>query len=68
MLGKSYEFVSSELAIDSRESWEKIWQVLGGFEHWASGPVQANYYYCYYYYIRLMAFFQDNLDKPAPER
>jgi len=23
---------------------------------------------CYYYYIRLMAFFQDNLGKPAPER
>jgi len=22
----------------------------------------------YYYYIRLMAFFQDNLGKPAPER
>jgi len=22
----------------------------------------------YYYYIRLMAFFQDNLGRPAPER
>ena len=26
---------------------------------------QQNYYY---YYNRLMAFFQDNLGKPAPER
>jgi len=26
------------------------------------------YYHYYYYYIHLSAFFQDNLDKPAPER
>jgi len=26
------------------------------------------YYYYYYYYIRLTAYFQDNLDKPAPDR
>jgi len=25
-------------------------------------------YHGRYYYIRLMAFFQDNLGKPAPER
>jgi len=30
-------------------------------EEW---PFSANYYY---YYIRLTAFFQDNLGKPAPE-
>jgi len=27
-----------------------------------------NNYYYYYYYIRFMAFFQDNLGKPATER
>jgi len=26
------------------------------------------YYYYYYHYIRLTAFFQDHLGKPAPER
>jgi len=26
------------------------------------------YYYYYYYYIRLTAFFQDSLGKPAPEK
>jgi len=25
-------------------------------------------HYCYYYYIHLTAFFQDNLGKLAPER
>jgi len=24
--------------------------------------------YCYYYYIHLAAFFEDNLGKPTPER
>jgi len=27
--------------------------------------IETSYYYCY---IHLMAFFQDNLGKPAPER
>jgi len=43
--------------------------------HWGTSTLylqQFNFfsslYYYYYYYIRLTAFSQDNLGKPAPER
>jgi len=38
--------------------------------HFSIIPLSAQYYYYYYYnhYIRLTAFFQDYLGKPAPER
>jgi len=34
----------------------------------ATATTTTCYYYYYYFYIHLMAFFQANLGKPAPER
>ena len=56
--------------------WYLLWNIVAVLALWCQkwlanlgrDHILVTNYYCYYYHIHLMAFFQDNLDKPAPER